>query len=174
MKEYEGFVDECFKNNSEKPFDNSSAEHATVLIKKMFEYGKTTINIYTGCLEDAVYGNDDLIEKAEKYLRNGGQLQIILQDQLTKESLGAKKFVQSCHNNNEKVVFYQLKEKYRDIVKNHFSTMDDTAFRLETDKDKKLAIACANNKEQCKIFNNIYSKLLDGADKIQFPPQQSI
>lgn len=173
MKDYEGFVDECFKNNSDKPFDNSSAEHATVLIKKMFEYGKKEINIYTGCLADGIYGNDELVETAKKYLSAGGKLQIIFQDQLSKSSIEDKKFVQACRGSN--VVFYQLQQQYHNTVGNHFSTMDGKAFRLETDKDKKLAIASANNEEQCKIFNEIYSNLLNGADKIELSasPQPS-
>lgn len=152
---YEQLVEAMAVNKIDSVIPNGVPAHAAILIGTMFKHAQQSMSIFCGALSDDVYVNNNLISNAKDFvIKRGGKLRILLEN-----DLGIRLF--------EKPLIYEIaaeiyrasekdKGQKKDTVKkvgslevrikgqekaSHFCVMDESAYRLEMDKDKRTAIA---------------------------------
>lgn len=174
MDEYRELVEILFRERSKEIFDNSSPDHAAVLMETMFRHGDRCIRIFSGCLSDDVYGRASLISEVKKFLfEKSGNLIIIIQDQIEQALIFNRKLLAeiladntgSAVVSNGRLQVFLANPRHAKLD-GHFSTMDGIAFRLETNKEKMEAVASANNAGSCVKLDGVFDMLLSTATKL--------
>jgi len=170
---YKRIIDECAKDQKNLEISNGNSIHATYLIKALFKNAEKEIRIYTGSLSDEIFGNDELIDTAIKFLteKEDRSVKIAYQEICDEDTIKSREFVKEILNNDRiknKLEVWDVSSAYKDIT-NHFTLMDETAYRFETDHENKRAIANFGDYASAKtlkgsfadIIGNKKSKLID-------------
>ena len=164
---YEAMVDKLAKENSQEFIDNSSMEHAAILIQKMIENAKKSIDIFSGAFNKNIYERVALINAAKKFISNGGKLMVIVQnnnfDPRSHKFFNA--MIQDCASQvaNEQIKLFSLPEKMSEKLNAHFLIKDNIGFRYEANKEKHEAIACFNDLEVAQSLINLFDALIERA-----------
>jgi len=166
---YKRIIDECAREKKNLEISNGNSTHAAYLIKALFEKAKKEIYIYTGSLSDDVFGHQELIDVAVAFLkREGSSLKIAYQENCDKDTIKSRKFVQRILNNDlikNRLEVWDVSSAFKDIT-NHFTLMDETAYRFETDHAKKRAIANFGDFASAKTLKGSFAKII-GNEKSQ-------
>lgn len=169
--EYERIVERLAESRSSEMISNSSAEHASILIRTMFKNAANTINIFNGCLANVVYGRDDIIKAAKGFVVRGGKITVVIQDQLADSEIITHSFVKEfkdiCCENERKGEFkiYRADGSCSDLP-SHFFVMDDSGYRLEQNKDEPKAFATFNDTEIAGKLNDLFSSILQVSSRV--------
>lgn len=144
---YEDMVENLAKQQTNQEIPNSVPAHVSILISAMFKYAEKYMHIFCNVLSDEVYTNKNLIENAIDFVtKKNGTINIILEKALGKELLLKPLVYRIAY------LIFQAHEKKKTTSslnikvigsngKSHFRLMDNTAYRLEFDKQSRKAIA---------------------------------
>jgi hypothetical protein len=169
LEAYRSVVDYCARNRLNQPIANGSAEHARILISKLFEIAVDEVVLVTGCLAErterdiAVYGDQSVLANATRFLASPAtRLSIIVQS--GKLSSGAaNEFLNAlvmAPDRQGEVVVYLPKIGALGAEAPHFLVSDQSAFRLETGADAhpaNTAITAVANFGAAKAAKNLAS-----------------
>ena len=159
-KEYYETIDECSKKDIDLLISNGQPKHAKYLMETIFNKAEKKVLIFTGHLNDYIYGNDDdkLVNNVIVFLdKQNTSLQIIIQENIEEDIIKAKKIIAFAIEKNltNKIQIFVGNDAIRNINA-HFAIADDIIYRLEYNHEKTLAEANFNdpatNKELLKIF----------------------
>ena len=134
-------VDDFFERDVGEQFTNGNAAHAVYLITKFFQNAKREVRIFSGRLTRKasngvqIYANPNLVKAVGGFLKRGGELKIVLQEDLdgtieehplVRDCLNLKKF-HLVRANDDSIAF--LREQ---AFLHHMMVMDEKAWRIET------------------------------------------
>lgn len=114
---------------------NRTKQHAAVIIEIMFAKAQETIQILTGALMPAVYGTEDVIKLAKKFLeRPQSEIRIIAETPIDLQThpLFAALRTQNLLN---KVQLWQAPPDVVSTYPHHFIVVDGRHFRYEKSRD---------------------------------------
>ena len=137
---------------------NSSPEHARILLEEMFLHAKTSAYVYCGCISDKVWGGEDLATAVRTAIERGVKVRFIVQHP---EKIPAGSAVAAV-----------LRQHGEDMIHSstlfatwdsHFAVFDEKMFRFEKRDDDKTAIACVNGPDTARKLRDLALSMLDVA-----------
>lgn len=169
MDKYRKFVLELAQNKVDRVFLNSDEEHALTVLVNMFNIATDTIRIFAGCLCEHVGNQQEYIQALSNFVERGGRIRILLNNY--KEDL-------ICASNLYKRLAYYISEgkdiqikrtnahpfltKDPDKKEIHFTVIDKTGYRIETDIKERKAECNFNSPLMAKgiadFFDNLFAK----------------
>jgi hypothetical protein len=166
---YEEMVEYFAKNKVNSEISNGVEAHASLLISAMFKYGDKTIRIFCRELSDKVYDNEQLIDNAIDFVvKKQGKIEILLENDLQK-ALFAKPIIfriaskiYEAQDKKRAVGSLHVKIQGQDHQK-HFCVMDDSAYRLEQDKEKRTAIANFNDPKMVQSLTTSFKSMFENS-----------
>lgn len=173
MKNYEDMVEALAKSGSPDVIDNSSAEHAAILIKNMFNYATVCVDLFSGCLTKSVYERQDIKDAGRSFIARGGKVRILVQDENSDEFLKDHEFIRSvksaCDDGKDgNFTVSKLSPAIGKDIKAHFLVMDKRAYRYEPDKLKHEAVACFNNPDIALSLSGLFDALILSSSPVKF------
>ena len=131
----EGVV-KLFELGVNSDIQNSFPEHAAVLYEQFFMNARSQVRIFCKNLSARVFGLDFVVQAADKALKNGVRIEILIQDERPEESPFLA-LVEACPS----AVIATVNSETAKAAKVNFSVMDNRAFRFENDRDRVTAVA---------------------------------
>lgn len=167
--EYYSIIDRCAEKEESLKIENSAPEHAAYLMKKFFEYAKSEVCIFTGHLNEKVFGDTDLIEKAKEFIKSKNHnIRIVVEDEVSDAVILDNVFVKSVLDTENKEGNLKINRLASDNSKqfNHFALMDNKAFRFELDHQTKKAIAYFKEQESANKLTQLFDHLFNHSTPI--------
>lgn len=180
-KAYVTLVRHLAETHDAEIISNSSIEHASVLIGEMFQRGSGEAQIFTGSLNPALYAREEIVSAIGTYLSNSAsQLRILIQDATEGES-NASIFKEKVKDSLGESVLSRIEVKtagsFGKDQPYHFTTVGDTAFRFEPDRNKHEAFASFGRPDTVKKINKVFESFWKEAipcGKTDLPAMQSV
>lgn len=158
--DYDLFINRVAREGDDRTITNGSSSHALSILRAMFRYGKQSIDLFTGSLAPDVYNDDELVKLANDFLKNGGQLQVLMQ---SVPALRPSKLLALAlsYGNPEKVkVRCTLPEHVLAKDAAHFVSMDGRAYRLE-DIESHTAVVSFCDEIRAQRLGQIFAKVFN-------------
>lgn len=166
MESYFDIVKKCADNKENFPIPNRDAKHAAYIIKLLFKNAESNVNIFTGTLFSGVYGNEDLIKEAVKFLtKPNTQLKIAFQNIVERDAINNNDFIKQLKENFtaivEKIKLYDASKISQKIPFNHFCVIDNNkAFRFEYDHKSRKAVANFGDPKTAEKLSQAFTEIL--------------
>ncbi len=156
FSEYIKKMEEKARTGSSDIIPNGTIEHASVLIACLFSYAKKKINIFTGHLNPEVYASNEVMKSIKNVLNRKIKMEVLVQDSILLSE--ENKFLKFLKDKEEIFKIKEIDQKDR-VRKNHFITIDDSAFRFEPDKNKPLGLGCFNSPDFVTQLNERFVEM---------------
>lgn len=172
MNDFKNMVSRLAQLGENRLFLNSSEEHAVVVLSEMFKVAKSNIRIFAGCLYEHVGNSPEYIQALSDFIERDGSVRILLnkfnpeegaKSNLFKRLAYYQEIGKSVEIRSTDAKPYLAKDEEKKEV--HFTIVDEKAYRIETDIDKRSA-ACnfdgeALSKNFVSFFDNIFNKAIE-------------
>lgn len=158
---YQSMIDQKANERSTEVLPNAGESHAAIVMSKMFENTKKSVNMIVGSLDTQVCNQNNYFKELEKCRKKGVDFKVIFLDEPDENSLayqilkkGVGKNVQMKRaSESVKTSLTRLKEPDNPI---HFSVFDDDKYRYEKDSKKFLALVCFNDKKNAHTLKGFF------------------
>lgn len=158
MKEYAEKIDRLIREKTGEAVPNSSIDHASILLERMFDNAQSSVRIFSGSLNKLAYGRPEILAAAERFLWDESHhLDIVVEDDIDEDHPFADILARS------NVQVSKLPPESSDVIKFHFSLMDDCGYRYEGDKNKPGAIAAFGQTDMGNTLADIFTMLADSS-----------
>jgi len=137
-------------------FLNEGDEHAKIVFSNLFMIAGNKVRIFAEMLNSDVPNCNEYISAMRSFLDRDGRVDILLEKKPNPEMPLFQLFRQYGNQVNIKITEYR--PKFGDDLIN-FCTVDDFAYRIETDKKKKEAHGSFFDKKQTSEINNVFSEM---------------
>lgn len=164
MKLYREHIQKLRKEESAELFLNAGPDHATVVSAELFLSAQKIVRIVSRNLSEEVTGREEYLSALETYLsKDETKLEIILTD-YNPESYNASRIsrVLSRYNKGNKgnIELRQSSSKIKyDGWEANFMIVDETAYRLELNTDKRKAVGSFNEPGRVEQLQVVFEKL---------------
>lgn len=161
MEEYAKKIDRLVREKTAEPVENSSIDHASILLERMFDHAEASVRIFSGKLNKLAYGRAEVLAAAERFLWDEShQLRIVIEENMDEDH----PFREILKRPN--VHLSKINPVYAANIKFHFSLMDDCGYRYEGDKTKPGAIAVFGASDTGKKLADIFDMLEGSSEAI--------
>lgn len=171
LLKYKAFVRMLSETSDERIFLNEGAEHALVVLERIFRRSEKIVRIFAGNLCRTVGNQQDYIAALSDFIDRGGIVRILLNDfdeNLAKDSDLYKRLAYFKHLGKDIIVKTTNAKPYQegdsDKREVHFTVGDDVAYRFETDIDKRSAQCCMNGSNTAKMAIEFFDGLFDSKE----------
>lgn len=154
--EYKKNVERMFDEGSQIMFTNRDRDHAAVLISTLFNKAEREVVVLCRNLDSEFYGRDVVKASIRDALNRGVQLRVRVQE--APQSTELVSLLQDPQYRNIDYAVFEPGSRGATSVYN-FTVADSKAFRLEEDRTKHAAVACANNPELAKEILSVFESL---------------
>lgn len=154
--EYKKNVERMFDEGSQIMFTNRDRDHAAVLISTLFNKAEREVVVLCRNLDSEFYGRDVVKASIRDALNRGVQLRVRVQE--APQSTELVSLLQDPQYRNIDYAVFEPGSRGSTSVYN-FTVADSKAFRLEEDRTKHAAVACANNPELAKEILSVFESL---------------
>lgn len=151
MTGYEEVLNFLATQGSTDSVNNSSMEHAAIMIKTIFKHAKGTVRILADHLKPAVYNRKDLKDVVDAFFRKdpANSIELVLQfNEVDKGSLKANGFLAAMKAYQNRIAIFEASGEMK-ALRSHFmvtkTDKDNYAMRLEFDIEEHLATGSFNN-----------------------------
>lgn len=159
MDDYRAEVERFASERTGDPFYNSSLEHAAVIIEKMFAHARNEVCIISSHLNARVFGRDEVVDEVQAFLGNANhKVRIILEDDFSALSDGHE-LLRELRKHTDNVEVRQLSDGLKDVVKYHFTLVDEDSYRFEPDKSKWEAVAAFGDVASASKLKSIFDSI---------------
>jgi len=153
---YDAFVNELAERRDPKVISNRSSSHALSILRNVFKYAKSEVNIFTGELDPCVYNDKVLLEYAENFVGKGGKIKVILQNEIPQERMEAPQDFYNFAVSKGEIKLADEKHPLKKIEK-HFLVSDCMAYRLELNIEERSAVCSFNDEHHASQLNDIFN-----------------
>jgi hypothetical protein len=164
---YQNFIKELSDKQSDFIYHNSGAEYASIVFSNIFRTANRIVRMHSRALSPKVTDLDTYLMELNGYLSRGGELKIILEDEMDPDSNISKILNNPVYKNqinilsNKGSIFHM---KTNDIeIPVHIATADGRMYRVEKDIENHLAFGSFNDKTITEhieeLFDNKYLHL---------------
>lgn len=159
---YEAEIFDLAKNRTDKLFYNSSAEHASIVHKALAMYAQKEICIFSSSMCSEVSNNEEYCALIKKFLlkSENNKIRIILTDYNDNFCCQQIYQVLKYHPSQVCIKAYNGGVKYND-KEAHFTVVDDSAFRLETDIEKRMAFGNFNDQTKAVALKEVFDRIFN-------------
>ena len=171
MEEYKNFIEKLAKNKEESLYLNSGPEHAGIVLSTIFKNTKSELRIFAQGLKSGVATSDLYLDGLKSFLeKKNGTVKILIQEYYSNEEpkvfniLSYYKFFnkeQVTIKTTQSKVFTKPEKEKIEPKSIHFTTGDDSIFRLEEDIVTFKAFGSFNNKEYTIKLNQIFDEIFE-------------
>jgi len=158
LEEYRTRISRLISSRSPESVLNGSADHAAVLVERMFAGAQTSMRILTRQFNPAVYGADDLCDYAFRFAAKPVSMTRILIEDAEPERLYNHPFVVQARGNTN-IEFRHLPAEKSAALEINFSVMDDTGYRFEHDKNVPVAVASFGDVKLPERLNQFFDEM---------------
>jgi len=166
--DYFKLVEKCASKKMDVEISNGQIEHAQILLQAMLRHGKDSVNIFTGKLDEKLYASLEFKTWMRVYyLISDGKLNFVIQKISNLQDHPLYIWAKEIDSKFDRIKFFITQENSEAFEhKNHFSTMDNLAYRDETDDGEVRAIANFNDEKKNKELQNKFNIFMQ--QSIQF------
>lgn len=176
MEEYKNYISNLAKLGSNVVFYNKGNMHAALVMSTIFDYSKSNLKIYAGNLNGGVSDQACYRESLDQYLRNGGKVEIILNDYDPKNANPKIFNILKYHKllNDEVVSVKSYKGKLIDNKSQHevhftvSSSLEEgvlNMYRLENNIKEYTASGNFNDIVTSELLGTIFGEVSNDTDK---------
>ena len=153
---YRAAIEYLAKNKKNKDFYNHGGEHAKIVFANIFENAKHEVRIFAEDLKSDVPNSGEYKQALSKFFENGGTAKIMIENNPDLN----KPIYELLRTNKDKVSIKKtsIRPKYENVFVN-FSTADDHIYRLEVDKEEKLARGNFNDTKFTTMLNERFDAM---------------
>lgn len=169
---YDEMVARLAAEKSTEMISNGCTSHAAVLIKHLFKSARQSVKIFSGNLDNCVYGQYEILTAAQQLLERGGHINIVVQQSPHLSPHSQPSLVDYLcsfdvsHPGNQQWSL-AIGDAELQTIRNHFVVADDVAYRYETDVNTHEAMACFNDEVLSKDLALLFSEMEGHATKIK-------
>lgn len=164
---YVALVKKLADEDSDEIFNNSSTDHASVVIGEMFRKGEGNAHIFTGSLNPILYSRDEIVDAIGSFLLDErNTLKVLVQDAISPETVSPAYDGALANRISTKYGHHVLSRLTIKIggpstrsISYHFASIGGKAFRFEQDKNKHEAFASFNRPELASRLESMFSNL---------------
>lgn len=163
MESYDALVKRKADEKSTDVIPNADIPHATVLVENLLSHAGSTCRIFTGTLNNKVYGSPRVLAAAENFLARKGKLEILIENppgDILEHPLVLKCKSEANDCDLRKVVSVD------DDLKCNFIVADGTAWRFEPDKNVPAAVGCFNDPDAGKKLEDVFAAIFPRGKKL--------
>lgn len=154
--DYKKHVERMFLDGSQIMFTNRDRDHAAVLISTLFNKAEREVVVLCRNLDSEFYSRDVVKEAIHNAIKRGVHMRIRVQEPPQSGELAA--LLQDPQYKNIDYAVFEPGSRGATSEFN-FTVADSKAFRLEEDRTKHAAVACANNPELAKQILTVFESL---------------
>lgn len=168
MEEYKFFVSNLADNSINRIFLNSDKEHALVVLANLFRHANKEIRIFAANLCENIGDEPEYIEAISEFIEREGHVRILLNkynEDLLKKSNLFKRLAYYVYYGSDVIVkttsirpFLSKDPEKKEV---HFTVMDETGYRIETDIENRTAECNFNSPVMAKGMVNFFDKIFD-------------
>lgn len=169
MNKYKDFVSSLAKSKIDKLFLNSDKEHAIVVLVNLFQIANNTLRIFAGSLCKEVANSTEYVEAISDFIERGGKVRILLNKYDENLAINSNLFKRLAYYISEGKDIQVKRCEIKPYLNNdpekkeiHFTVADETAYRIETDIEKRTAECNYNNpvmaKSMASFFDNLFAQ----------------
>ncbi len=175
-KRYFEQIDLALKDSLDLPLSNGKPAHAVYLIDKFLRHATANVRLYSGNLRQTwgnidVYGHHKILDAVRVLLERGGDLSIVLEDEIDGGSVEDHPMVRSVSKWRDEgsmrgsLDIRQADPASIDFLKgrgfnHHWMVMDEKAYRLEADTGDIKAHVNFGDLTVAKALADIFDKHL--------------
>lgn len=174
--EYKDYIRSLASQDKNVVFFNSGPEQAAFVLSTMFEHAKNDVKIYAGNFAGNISSQKNYKEGLQKYLRTGGKLRILLQqdkiDPAAKEPdiFELLRFFSVIKPDQISIKKHSFRvTKGEGTPEMHFAVADDKMYRLEEDIEKFKAVCNFNDKEVVSKLSKLFDEIYSDPRSVYFP-----
>ena len=173
LTEYRHHVCDLAIRRDSQPVFNANADHASIVIERLFSSAERSIDILTGTLRPRVYGRDPVIKEAQLFMLTSpdSRIRIILEEDSSDIRMRHPLLVALGEFKNVAVKFAD--QGVRSRYGFHFMVTDNDNYRFESDKERPAAIASFGHTEGSKNLRDAYSVLWEQCTELSRPVADS-
>lgn len=173
MKEYNFFVSSLAKDNADRVFLNSDEEHALIVLVNLFRQAKETVRIFAACLCEHIGNKPEYIVAISEFIERGGKVRMLLNkfdENLVSNSNLFKRLAYYAYEGADIQIKRTLahpflsKDPQRKEV--HFTVIDETGYRIETDIEKRTAECNFNNPTLSKGLVSFFDRIFNANESV--------
>lgn len=179
---YFDHVDQALEAHENVIISNGKPEHAVFLIHRFLSNAKAVVRLFSGKLSQTygnvqIYGNAHVSDAASKALGEGVDIRIVLEDSIDAEHEEAENHplvrlareMDAAGTLKGSLRIYKASAKaheFLDDFRYHWMTMDDRAYRLETEPEKAKAHVNFGDSDMVSSLSDIFDNVLlsDGVE----------
>ena len=152
---YEMYVAQMAALADGRVINNSSIEHAAIIIAQIFKTSKQNVDILTGCLDARVYGSDRVCAAAKAFLSQEGSSIRVLSERPVEDGNGLVAIA------GEHMKVKLLPEKVQ--TPSHFTIGDRQHIRFESDKKTCNASAMFGVEEAARGLSDAFGSIFEAS-----------
>jgi len=156
-EEYRNEIDRLMRNGGGEKILNGSADHAAIILERMFHHGKESIKIFSRSFTPNIYGNSMLLSAAQSFLSRGHRVNIIVEEKHNVSGALHPFFKQL--RDYDAIDIRHLHKKLAPIVNTNFSVKDDTDIRVSDEAESMQAVATFGDMDEAKKLSRYFDKL---------------
>lgn len=163
--DYRARVYQAAERRGGEPFFNTSLDHATIIVERMFFDAFKQVDILSGNLTPQVYGRIDVLRQADRFLGEPDRtLRILLEDDrgFRAENPFFEHFGH-CKNVNVRTVPKKVQGQYSF----HLLVTDTNSFRVEPDKTKPDAIVAFGSARNAAHVRGLFNSIWELSERSQ-------
>lgn len=162
LVKYRKGIEYLADNRESEVYLNEGDEHAKIVFSNLFRIAVSKVRIFAESLSSDVTDSDQYIESLCLFLSKGGNLDILLEREPSPGRILFEKLADFQDQVNVKITKYRPKLGHIEV---NFCTVDDYAYRMETDKSKKKAYGSFFDRKTTKSFNTDFETMFNDSDK---------
>lgn len=163
--EYREIIERFARDRTNQRVPNGLPQHASVLLETMFKHATAEMRIYTGELNEAVFGQPAMISAVASFLSKPyASMKILLQKEKDDSWVDSHPLIQAIskiqapHGRTE---IRCAQGVYATEAANHFAVMDNDAYRYELDHGACKAVANFNEPRVAEQLLSVFDKAFD-------------
>lgn len=177
LTKYRETVEICAQLRLDSNLPNGDANNAAILFSTFFKFAEREVCIFTGQLFGGVFDvRPDVGKRAIDFLRKDSNnvLRIAVSDKVDLSMFRKKPFIAGILKEDDikgRLFVYDVSGK---TSSNHFSVMDEVAFRYETSHVQKHAIANFGNSNKAEQYYRDFESIIRDTQKMNLESSMAL
>lgn len=171
LHEYQEMVDQKAEENSSDLLPNAGADHAAIVMAKMFDKTADSANLIVGSFDGSVSNQENYMESLRKAVEKNIKFNIIFLEDPNEDSMAYRYLMQKrregypiCFRRATHDIKALLSKNTKEPI--HFSVFDKNKFRYEKDTAKYLAWFSFNDEKNSMRFLSIFNNAFRNSTEI--------
>lgn len=171
---YREFVRILSEKSDDRIFLNKGAEHALIVLERIFKQSNDIVRIFAGNLCKTVGNEPEYIYALSGFIEKGGKVRILLNDYdetLAKESNLYMRLAYYKSKGKDIIVKQTPAKPYQEADPEHkevhFTVGDKKAYRIETDIKQRAAQCSMNRPDTATMAAEFFDGLFNGVESTE-------